>query len=437
MTKRKMHLIANLKTGPSSHNAGGWRHPEATIDDILSPSRYEDAARVMEAAKLDGLFFADLFGIADTYGNSPELFLRVGGQHNYLDPMVVLPLMARVTRHLGLGATISTSFCNPYQLARSLQSLDVISGGRVAWNVVTSSNNLEAQNAGMDQLHPHDERYDRADEIVEACMALWNSWQPDSFVMDKVEGMFVDPSKVSYANYAGRWTKTRGPLATPPSPQGHPVIMQAGSSERGRTFAARWAEVIFAPLTDIPTMKEFYDDMQQRFERAGRAPNSCKILTGLTTIVGETESIARERADYIASLQPTEYDLAYYSMALGTDLGKADNSGTLSSEKRGNQGGKGIEQLLEKIAEKENTSVKEATKSRGKYGTVVGTAAQVADHMQEAFEAHATDGFVLMPQVFPISHEQFCRSVVPELQRREIFRREYSASTLRGNLQDD
>ena len=245
MNKRQMHLIAYLKTGPTALHNGGWRHPESMLDDILEPSRYEHIARVLEAAKFDGCFFADLFGLYDVHGGSFDPYVRRGGQISYLDPTVVLPVMAAVTRNLGIGATLSTSFHSAYHLARWLGSLDAMSKGRVAWNVVTSATDLEAQNAGMDELPPRDERYDRADEVLEACFALWNSWDEDAFIKDKEAGIFADPAKVHYANYEGRWIKSRGPLSIPRSPQGRPVIMQAGSSDRGREFAARWAEVIF------------------------------------------------------------------------------------------------------------------------------------------------------------------------------------------------
>jgi alkanesulfonate monooxygenase SsuD/methylene tetrahydromethanopterin reductase-like flavin-dependent oxidoreductase (luciferase family) len=177
-----MHLVAYMKTGPTALHSGGWRHPEATPGDVFDPRRYEQAAQLFESAKLDGCFFADAFGFPDTY-QGPELFAESGGQNSYLDPLTVLPLMARVTRHLGLGVTVSTSFHSAYHLARSLASVDMLSGGRVAWNLVTSTTTFEAANAGI-ELPPHDERYDRADEVVEACMALWRTWDDDPFVLD-------------------------------------------------------------------------------------------------------------------------------------------------------------------------------------------------------------------------------------------------------------
>ncbi|TDH53420.1 LLM class flavin-dependent oxidoreductase, partial [Dankookia rubra] len=262
MPKREMHLLAYLKTGPTGIHVGAWRHPDSRLDDILEPSRYERIARVLEAARFDGGFFADLFGLYDIHQGGFDTYIQRGGQISFLDPMVVLPLMARVTEHLGLGATLSTSFHSAYHLARLLGSLDVLSKGRVAWNVVTSATDLEARNFGIDALPPKDLRYDIDDEVLEACFALWDCWEDGVFVLDKERGVFGDPGRIRYANYAGQHVRSRGPLSIPRSPQGRPVIMQAGASERGRDFAARWAEAIFAAQNRQAAMTEFYGDVK-------------------------------------------------------------------------------------------------------------------------------------------------------------------------------
>ena len=435
MADRMMHLVAYLKTGPTAMHVGGWRHPEATLDDILEPSRYEHIARVLEAACFDGCFFADLFGLYDVHQGSFDAYLRRGGQISFLDPTVVLPVMAAATRHLGLGATLSTSFHTAYHLARWLGSLDVMSKGRVAWNVVTSATDLEAQNAGMTELPPRDERYDRADEVLEACFALWDGWEPDAFVLDKATGVLVDPAKVHYANYRGRWVRTRGPLSIPRSPQGHPVIMQAGSSDRGRDFAARWAEVVFTIQRGQDEMRLFYDDLKARMAAQGRAPQACAVLPAISVVLGETESIARERAEYLESLIDPELNLAAASSGLGADLSKLKTEAELRAM-QGNQGMAGTEQVLAQVMKAEGIGLKAAATRRGG-GELVGTAVQVADRMQAMFEAGVCDGFVLAPTMFPGMFEQFCRSVVPELQRRGLFRTSYRGRTLRENLQDD
>ncbi len=433
VTNREMHLIAYLKTGPTAQHTGGWRHPESTLDDILDASRYEHIARTLEAAKFDGCFFADLFGLYDIHEGSYDAYVRRGGQISFLDPTVVLPVMAAVTRHLGLGATLSTSFHSPYHLARWLASLDVLSKGRVAWNVVTSATDLEAQNAGLDELPPRELRYDRADEVLEACFALWNGWEEGAFVLDKQAGIFADPTKVHYANYRGRWIRTRGPLSIPRSPQGHPVIMQAGSSDRGREFAARWAEAIFTVQRGRDDMREFYEDIKTRMDRRGRAPGDCAILAGISVVLGETESIARERAEYLDSLIMPELNRAATSSNLGADITKLKEGVTLTDLQR-NQGMKGSEDFLNQTMQAQGLTFEQVAVQRGRGREFVGTAAMVADRMQEIFEAGVCDGFILSPSNFPGTFEQFSRSVVPELQRRGLFRREYRGRTLRENL---
>jgi FMN-dependent oxidoreductase (nitrilotriacetate monooxygenase family) len=433
MSPRRMHLIAYLKTGPTALHVGGWRHPEATLDDILDPARYQHIARVLEDAKFDGCFFADLFGLYDVHQGSFDAYVRRGGQISYLDPTVVLPVMAAATRHLGLGATLSTSFHTAYHLARWLGSLDAMSGGRVAWNVVTSATDLEAKNAGMDELPPRELRYDRADEVMEACMALWNSWDADALVRDKRAGIMADPAKVHYANYVGKWIKSRGPLSIPRSRQGHPVIMQAGSSDRGREFAARWAEVIFTVQRGEPEMREFYDDIKARMAERGRAPSECAILPAVSVVLGETDSIARERADYLNSLIDPELTMASSSSNLGADLTKLDSGKTLA-ELQGNQGMRGSQDVVEQVMKAEGLTFKEAIGKRREGREMVGTAEMIADRLQAIFESGVCDGFVLSPTMFPGMFEEFCRSVVPELQRRGIFRTEYEGRTLRENL---
>jgi FMN-dependent oxidoreductase (nitrilotriacetate monooxygenase family) len=430
-----MHLVAYLKTGPTALHVGGWRHPEATLDDILDPARYQHIARVLEDAKFDGCFFADLFGLYDVHQGSFDAYVRRGGQISYLDPTVVLPVMAAATRHLGLGATLSTSFHTAYHLARWLGSLDAMSGGRVAWNVVTSATDLEARNAGLEELPPRELRYDRADEVLEACFALWNSWDEDALVRDKQAGIMADPAKVHYADYQGRWVRTRGPLSIPRSPQGRPVIMQAGSSDRGREFAARWAEVIFTVQRGEAEMREFHDDITSRMAARGRAPNECAILPAVSVVLGETESIARERADYLNSLIDPELILASSSSNLGADLTQLDSGKTLA-ELQGNQGMRGSQDVVEQVMKAEGLTLREAVGRRREGREMIGTAAMIADRLQAMFESGVCDGFVLTPTMFPGMFEQFCRSVVPELQRRGLFRTEYAGRTLRENLRE-
>ena len=321
---RRMHLVAYLQTGPTCHHHGAWRHPESDIDGVLSPARYEHLARVLEGGKFDSVFFADTLGIYDLYEGKFDTMVGRGGQLSLLDPGMILAMMARVTTRIGLGMTWSSTFTHPYQIARTLATLDHLSGGRAAWNVVASTSTLEARNFGMDALPGRAQRYDRADEVVEACCALWDSWEEGALLLDKEAGRFADPAKVRYANYAGRWVKTRGPLTTPRSPQGRPVIMQAGSSERGREFGARWGEIIFTLQHEKADMQAFYGDMKRRVQAHGRARGHCAILPSIDVVVGETEVIARERAEYLNSLVDVPSGLALMSGHLGLDLSRFD-----------------------------------------------------------------------------------------------------------------
>ncbi len=433
---RQMHLIAFLMTGPTAHHHGAWRHPESAVDDILSPTRYEHIARVLEAGRFDGLFFADILGLYDLYDGSFDTMVGRGGQVCLLDPAVVLPMMARVTDHIGLGLTYSSTFNHPYQIARMLGSLDHLSGGRAAWNVVASTSTLEARNFGMDEMPGRAERYDRADEVLEACFALWDSWEDGALLGDKASGAFADPSKVHYVDYAGKWIRTRGPLTTPRSPQGHPVIMQAGSSDRGRAFGARWAEVIFTLQHQKTDMQAFYADFKSRMAAIGRAPEECVVLPSIDVVLGETESIARERAEHVNSLVDTQLGLAQMSGHIGVDLAKFDPDLPLSDFEK-EEGSRGSFDVILQGTKAEGLTLGEAAR---RFATselcpqLVGTPEMVADQLMDLFEDHACDGFVLTPTTFPGMFEQFSRAVVPLLQKRGVFRKEYTGRTLREHL---
>ena len=431
MRDRKMHLLAYVKTGPTAQLAGAWRHPEADLGDIFEPERYEHMARVLEAARFDGCFFADTLGLPDIYNGSFDTYLRYGGQLSYLDPMIVLPVMARATRHLGLGATLSTTFHHPYHLARILASLDHLSHGRACWNVVTSTTDFEARNFGLSDLPAKEVRYDRADEVVEACCALWDCWQEDALVMDKESGFFIDPEKVRYADYEGHYARTRGPLTIPRCPQGRPVLMQAGSSPRGRDFAARWAEAIFCSSGSKKDTVEFYIDIKGRMARFGRTPDDCAICTSTTIVLGETQSIAREKAEYLTSLVPLEMVLATNSAMLGADLNRTRDEVELSRNK-GHQGHGGLEDRIRQTMRAEGVCFAEAI--RRPRNLMVGTPATIADYMQDLFESEACDGFVVTPTISPIMWEEFARMLTPELQRRGLLRTEYTGATMRENL---
>jgi alkanesulfonate monooxygenase SsuD/methylene tetrahydromethanopterin reductase-like flavin-dependent oxidoreductase (luciferase family) len=376
-----MNLIAYLKTGPTANHPGGWRHPEADLHDIFEPTRYENLAHILENARFDAGFFADTIGLPDMHKGGYETYLGMGGQITYVDPLAVLPLMARVTTHLGLGPTLSTTFIPPYWLARTLASLDLMSKGRVCWNVVTSATEM----------------------------------------------------KVRRANYNGRYVRTTGPLSMPRSPQGRPVFLQAGASDRGRDFAARWAEAIFCSPYGKQDAQAFYADIKSRLPAHGRAPDDCAVLPSIAVVLGETESIAREKADYLDSLVQTELVLATNSQMLGVDLSvhKTDAEATTAA---GHQGIQGSHDRVRQVAKAENLTFAQAASRRR--NLLVGTGKQVADILEDWFTDNAADGFIVWPTVFPVMLEEFGRLVVPELQRRGLLRTEYSGKTLRENLRN-
>jgi FMN-dependent oxidoreductase (nitrilotriacetate monooxygenase family) len=430
---RRMNLVAYLKTGPTANHPGGWRHPEADLHDICEPSRYEHLARVLEAARFDAGFFADTFGLPDLHRGGYETYLGLGGQISYLDPMAVLPLMARVTKHLGVGATLSTTFSNPYYLARTLASLDLLTKGRICWNIVTSATDMEALNFGEDHIPPREERYDRGEEVLEACCALWDCWEPDALVMNKETGQFADPSKVKRANYQGKYVRTRGPLSMPRSPQVRPVFLQAGSSERGREFAATWAEAIFCSPYSKPDAKAFYTDIKARLDRHGRNPAECSVMPSMSVVVGETMSIAQEKSDYLDSLIQPELVLATNSQMLGVDLSRLETEQEVLAA-AGNQGIQGSHDRVVQAARAEGISFKTAAGRRRQ--SLIGTPKSIADELEDWFTDGACDGFIMTPTTHPKMFEDFGRLVVPELQRRGLFRKEYSGATLRENLRN-
>ena len=436
--KRTMHLVGFLMTGPTCHHHGAWRHPEADVGGVLDPARYEHIARVLEAGCFDSLFFADILGLYDLYGGSFDTSVRRGGQLCLLDPATVLPIMARATNRIGLGLTYSSTFNHPYQIARMLGSLDHLSGGRAAWNVVASTSTLEARNFGLEEMPGRLQRYDRADEVLEACFALWDSWEPGALVLDQANGVFADPAKLHYADYAGRWIKTRGPLTTPRSPQGRPVIMQAGSSERGREFGARWGEIIFTLQHQKTDMQAFYTDFKRRMAAYGRAPEECVVLPSVDIVIGDTEPVARERAAFLNSLVDTELGMSQISGHIGVDLSRFDPDQPLADIEL-EEGSRGSFDVILQGTAAEGLTLGEAAR---RFATselcpqLVGTPETIADQLTDLFEDYACDGFVLTPTTMPGMYEQFCRAVVPILQRRGVFRRAYRGATLREHLRD-
>ena len=349
--------------------------------------------------------------------------------------MPVLAMMAASTQYLGLGATRSTTYYHPYHIARTFATLDHLTKGRAAWNVVTSVNDSEAQNFGKDEHLEHDSRYDRADEFMEVTFKLWDSWQEGALLLDKESGILADPSKVDYIHHAGHWFKSRGPLNVPRCPQERPVIIQAGSSGPGKEFAARWAEVIFTVQPSSALAKAFYNDVKSHMIKLGRDSEECKVLFAVMPFVGETEAIAKEKQVFHNELVHPLVGLSTLSSHTNYDLSGHSLDQPVSKVKV--QGMQGLFDTVVKLSAAEDLTLGDIGKL---YGTsvlvpqIVGTPNQVADQLEAIFLDESCDGFVISPAYLPSAFEEFVEMVVPELQRRELFRKEYTGRTLREHL---
>lgn len=436
---RKIHLVGFHKV-PTSNFTGGWRHPFSATN-LTDPAFHQSVARTLEAGLFDMVFISDGMVTPGTYGGDFSNTLRHGAQGSLeFDPVVVLAIMAGVTRRLGLGATASTTFVAPFHIARTLGTLDVLSGGRAAWNIVTSHYHAQARNFGADQMPPAAERYDHADEVVEVVTGLWSSWDRDALVIDRESGTFVDADKVRYLNHDGPRLKVQGPLSIPPSSQGRPVLMQAGASERGLRFGARWGEVIFANQHTAADLRARRSRLRELAALAGRDPDHVKMLAELQPIIGETENLAKERQEYLASIVSLPASLAVLSSHIGLDLAEFPLTAPLEdvlARIGGTGGSRGTAGLLDQARAQGMRTLEEAVRDYGTSGLapkVVGTPAQVAEQMRELFLTEAADGFMLTPTSMPGSFEEFVRGVVPELQRMGLYRTAYAGETLRENL---
>jgi FMN-dependent oxidoreductase (nitrilotriacetate monooxygenase family) len=410
-----MHLCAFLIAGPVGHSHAQWRNPRAA-PEFLSLDYYARIAATLERGKFDFLFFADRLAVNDRFGGDLEVGIRYGDQDaTRMDPVPLLGALAATTKHLGLGATRSTSYDAPYHVAREFATLDHLSQGRAAWNVVTSMNDGEAMNFGVAEHLEHDLRYDRADEFVELALALWGSWDADALVLDREQGIYADPDRVHYVRHEGRWFRSRGPLNIPRSPQGRPVIIQAGSSGRGKRFAARWAEVIFTIQQTHDLMKRFYDDVKDELVAVGRERDSCKILTAVMPFVAPTRAAAEAlRDEHNARIHPL--------------VGLS----TLASHSNRDLSGQPLDQPIATASSGGTQGLFEAVLRLTREGGL--TLADVGDELEAIVRAEAADGFVISPAFLPESLDTFVDGVIPELQRRGRFRRDYTGLHLRDHL---
>ena len=432
---KHMHLCGFLIAGPVVHSHAIWRNP-AHETPFLSLDHYVRIARLLEQGCFDFLFFADRLAIADRYGDSHAAGLARGDQDaTRMDPMPILGAMAAVTRHIGLGATRSTTYDAPYNIAREFATLDHISGGRAAWNVVTSMNDGEALNFGTVPHLGHDERYDRADEFMELAFRLWDSWDEDALVLDRATGIYADPAKVHYVNHRGPWFQSRGPLNIPRSPQGRPVIVQAGSSGRGKAFAARWSDVIFALQPNLERMRAFKADVAGALEAAGRPPGASKVLMAIMPFIGATRAEAEAKEALHDSLADPVAGLSTLAAHANTDFSSLPMDATVKEIAA--SGSQGNLAALRSITPDGGMTIAEAggVYARGVMcPRAVGTAKEVADQLIAIIDSGAADGFVVSPAFLPDTFEDFVREVVPLLQARGYLRRGYAGGHLRELL---
>jgi FMN-dependent oxidoreductase (nitrilotriacetate monooxygenase family) len=436
--KRQMSLVGFMQAGSSTVYSGSWRHP-ATEHGFLDQSYYQKLGRTLEEGCFDMMFFDDRLAMPGIYGGSVAEAVRRGARPVKLDLSVVLGVVAAATRSIGLGATYSTTYYPPFHVARTFATLDHLSGGRAAWNVVTSVNDSEAQNFGVDAHLDHDARYDRADEFLQATVGLWDTWEDDALVLDREHAVFADADKVHPLDHHGTWFDVRGPLTVPRSPQGRPVLMQAGSSGRGRDFAARWAELIFTGDPGIDIARAHFKDQKERIAQLGRDPATVKMLPMAYTVVGESHAHAIEREQqFLSDFVHPMASLTLLSELMNHDFAGMALDAPITDELIASVSG--IRGLVQNMRQHIGTETVTLADLAGHRATLlqgprfVGTGPEIADQMEEWFDGDACDGFVIAATHSPGAYEDAVRLVVPELQRRGVFRDRYTGHTLRETL---
>ncbi|MCK4206973.1 LLM class flavin-dependent oxidoreductase [Brucella pituitosa] len=423
MTKKQMHLGLFLQG--AGHHVSGWRHPDAEAGsenfDLL-----RRVAKEAEDAKFDMIFLAD--GLTSGIDAHPSMVAR-------FEPLTLLSALAMVTDKIGLAATASTTYGEPYHTARAFASIDHLSHGRAAWNIVTTSYARTANN--FSKSHPeHDERYAVAEEFVDVVRGLWDSWDDDAFPKDKENGVYADPNKVHVLNHAGKYYSVQGPLNIPRSPQGHPVLIQAGSSGPGQDLAARIADIVFTAQQSLVEAQAFYASLKERVAKAGRDPDNVAVMPGFMPVIGDSFEDAAEKLKELNRWTDIKSAMPLLEERIGHSLAEYDLDGPLPDLPISDQLRSRAE-LLRDLARRENLTIRDlalrVAAGRGHH-IVLGTPEQIADRMQEWFEGKAADGFNVMPPYFPGGLEDFNRQVVPILQERGLFRTEYTGSTLRDHL---
>ena len=426
---RKLRLGAFMR--PTTIHTGGWRYPGAYADANFNFEHIKSFAQRLEGACFDGFFMADHLAVL----NMPVEALRRSTTPTSFEPFTLLSALSMATEHIGLMATGSTTYDEPYHIARRFASLDHISGGRAGWNIVTTSNPDASKNFGQDEHLEHSERYRRAREFYDVVTGLWDSWAEDAFIRDQESGIFMDPDKMHRLNHEGEFFKVAGPLNIARPVQGWPVIVQAGASEPGRQLAAETAEAVFTSQRDIGAGQAFYTDVKGRMEKMGRNPEHMKIMPGCFVVVGDSVEEAKAKRAKLDSLVHIESAIASLSITLGCDASQFDLDGPLPEIPESNATKSGRERAV-MSAEKEGLTVRQLAQRLGGYSglAMVGTAGTIADEMEEWLHTRASDGFTIMFPFLPEGLNDVVDKVIPELQRRGLFRTEYEGTTLRENL---
>lgn len=425
MTKEMKLGLFLMGTG---HHIASWRHPEAQADASESVEFFKAVAKKAEEGKLDMIFLSD--GLTFNELSHPAEQVR-------FEPFTLLGALSTVTKHIGLTATASTTYNEPFHIARKFSSLDHLSGGRAAWNIVTSYYEAEAQNFSQAHHLDHSLRYERADEFVEVVKGLWDSYEPNALARNKETGDYIKPGALHTLNYKGTYYSVKGPLNSSRSPQDRPVLVQAGSSEAGTTLAAKQADVIFTAQQTLEDAQAFYKKLKAKAVAAGRDADDVKIMPGVSVYVAETEELARQKYEELQQLITPAIGLDFLADYLGYDLSGHDLDGPLPKDIPPTNGNRSRQQLIIELAERENLTIRDLylriAGSRG-HRIIFGSPAQIADQLIEWVEKEAADGFNLMPPYFPNGFNDFIDLVIPELQKRGIFRKDYTGTTLREHL---
>ena len=430
MADRQLHLAAFMR--PASIHTGAWRYPGAWSDMNFNFQRIKQSIQTLERAKFDAFFMADHLAVL----NMPLEALKRSHTSTSFEPFTLLSALSQATERIGLIATGSTTFDEPYHIARRFASLDHISGGRAGWNIVTTSNPDAALNFGRDDHMEHGERYARAREFYDAVTGLWDSWSDDAFVRDAESGTFFDPSKLHVLDHKGKYLSVRGSLNIARPVQGWPVIVQAGASDAGIGLAAATAEAVFTAQSSIDSAKAFSQDLRGRMDRLGRPRSHMKILPACFVMVGDTVEEARAKRQKLDSLVDYANAIASLSIAIGHDASKFDPDGPLPDIPESNASKSGRQRVIDLTKREPHLTVRQIAQRLGSYSglAMIGTPTTIADQMEQWLDADASDGFTIMFPFLPGGLDDFCNLVVPELQRRGLFRKEYEGATLRDHL---